>query len=88
MSGVQDFIGVCLALGIPFLMGIAVGVEIVKRRKEVVLESEAGLGRIINEIIEHTTDPLRFTGPGVRVTRQITVTRNGTECRLTFEAQQ
>lgn len=64
------------------------GVEIVKRRKETLASLEAELGRSINQIVDSTTEPLRFTGAGVRCTREVTITRNGTKCKITFEAQQ
>jgi hypothetical protein len=87
VSVLLELIEALLVLSLPFMLGIAAGVEIVKRRKQTLVDAEAGLGRTINELIEQTTSPIRFTGPGVRVTRTITIARNGTECQLTFEAQ-
>jgi len=86
MSVVNDIIGVVLVFSIPFLLGVATGVEIMKRRKEALSDAEAELGRTFNQIIDQTVEPLRFTGSGVKVTRIMTITRKGADCRVTIEA--
>jgi hypothetical protein len=86
VSGLLNFIGAAMVLAVPFMFGIVVGAEIVKRRKEETASLEAELGRSINQIVDSTVEPLRFVGSGVRCTREVTINRNGTKCKITFEA--
>jgi hypothetical protein len=87
VSDAETIIRLLAVLSVPFLAGVWLGVEIVNRRKKDLEDAHAGLGRTINEIIDQTTSPLRFTGQGVRVTRQIITKRNGVDCKITFEAK-
>jgi hypothetical protein len=87
MSEIELLARVGMVLAVPFLAGVWVGVAIINRRKKDLADAEAGLGRLFNQMIDHTSDPLRFTGAGVRVTRQITIKRKGIECKITFEAK-
>jgi len=87
MNDIEAILRILIVLGVPFLLGVSLGVEIVKRRNASLANDYERLGRTVNDLIDQTTNPLRFTGSGFRVTRQLTVNLNGTECQLTFEAK-
>lgn len=87
MDDIGTIVRLIALLSLPFMLGVSLGVEIMKRRKEELGCLEAQLGRDINQIIDLTTAPLRFVGSGVRCTREVTINRNGTKCKITFEAQ-
>jgi len=57
-----------MALSIPFLLGIYVGVEIVRRRPETTNEK---LGKLIRKHAEFVYDRRRFVGPGLQISSTI-----------------
>ncbi|UPT53106.1 hypothetical protein [Synechococcus phage Yong-M3-232] len=87
VEDVGTIVRLIAVLAIPFMLGVAVGVKIVRRRKEELASLETQLGRDINRIVDSTTEPLRFVGSGVRCIREVTINRNGTKCKITFEAE-
>jgi hypothetical protein len=71
-----------------FVLGFWLGVKRINRFNQSLVNAETELGQVFNQMIQQTSDPLRFIGGGAKVSRQVTITRNGAKCRITFEAQE